>query len=111
MIKVLQSSIDAASDVTVALRLFSGFITKYILNLFFFQLTIEIDEDGSGELDEQEFAHLIKSIGIDMSESEIHETMDEYDIDQGGVIGIDEFLLFLRNNLKDTKMKLKEVIN
>lgn len=66
-----------------------------------------VDEDGSGELDAEEFAKLIEAVGMDPSKSA--EIMAEYDVDGGGVIEIAEFLLFLKTQRKESRQRLQEL--
>jgi hypothetical protein len=66
-----------------------------------------VDEDGSGELDEEEFAKLIDAVGMDGSKS--GEILAEYDVDGGGVIEITEFLLFLKTQRKEATKRLQEL--
>eukprot|EP01031_Cornospumella_fuschlensis_P030219 gene30219-36515_t len=69
----------------------------------------EVDKDGSGELDEEEFGYLMQILGMDLSEGKVKEVMGEYDVDGGGIIEMHEFLLFLRNQQKDAGKRLKEL--
>jgi hypothetical protein len=57
---------DATADIKKAIALFK-----------------EVDEDGSGELDEDEFAHLMEAVGMDASNGRVQEVMSEYDVDGG----------------------------
>jgi Ran GTPase-activating protein (RanGAP) involved in mRNA processing and transport len=66
-----------------------------------------VDEDGSGELDEEEFSKLIDTVGMDSSKS--GEILAEYDVDGGGVIEISEFLLFLKTQRKEAMKRLQEL--
>lgn len=69
----------------------------------------EVDKDGSGELDEEEFGQLMQAIGMDISHGKVQEVMAEYDVDGGGVIEMAEFLLFLKNQQKDANKRLREL--
>jgi hypothetical protein len=64
VIEGLQTIQAATSDIGKAIQLFNM-----------------VDEDGSGELDEEEFAKLIDAVGMDSSKSA--EIMAEYDVDGG----------------------------
>lgn len=44
-----------------------------------------IDTDGSGQLDVPEFAQLLKGIGLNLGEEEIHEIFDKYDVDDSKI--------------------------
>jgi hypothetical protein len=89
MEKSLLSLIDAASDVKVAVRFFNS-----------------IDYDGSGELDRDEFKSLMDKLGIELDEDRLEDVFDTYDTDQGGTIGTDEFLVFLRRQKVDAEKRL-----
>lgn len=69
----------------------------------------EMDEDGSGELDEEEFGKLMEAIGMDVDENKVHDIMAEYDVDGGGVIEIAEFLIFLKNQQREANKRLREL--
>ena len=84
MERSLHTLIDAASDVKVAVQFFNS-----------------IDMDGSGELDGDEFKLLMDKMGIELDEDRLEEVFDTYDTDQGGTIGTDEFLVFLRRQKQD----------
>eukprot|EP01032_Pedospumella_encystans_P009853 gene9853-11567_t len=88
-LKIVQA---AASDTESAMALFR-----------------EIDADGSGQLDEEEFGNLVTCMGLSMSPEQVRECMSEYDVDNGGVIEMSEFSLFLRNQAKEAERKLKEL--
>jgi hypothetical protein len=83
----------AASDFTLAISLFN-----------------EIDEDGSGELDKDELASLMKSIGVEMSDKRIDEVMYTYDVDGGGTIGIPEFLAYLKSQYYEAESRMKDLV-
>lgn len=70
----------------------------------------EVDQDGSGELDEEEFGTLMETLGMDVADgTKVHDVMAEYDVDGGGIIEMHEFLLFLRNESKDAMKRLREL--
>ena len=89
MERSLLGLIDAASDVKVAVQFFNS-----------------IDIDGSGELDREEFKMLMDKMGIELDEDRLEEVFDTYDTDQGGTIGTDEFLVFLRRQRVDAEKRL-----
>jgi hypothetical protein len=69
-IKGLRLLLESASDFNKAISLFQ-----------------DVDIDGGGELDIDEFRELLKKIGLDVDETRLQETMDIYDLDGGGTIG------------------------
>ena len=69
----------------------------------------EVDVDGSGQLDEEEFGALLKMMGMDSQREKVVEIMSEYDVDGGGVIEMTEFLLFLKSQQKKASKRLKEL--
>lgn len=73
---------DAAEDVVKAVSLFQ-----------------QVDEDGSGELETEEFSVLLKSLGFDFDDDRVSDVMAEYDTDGGGTIGLPEFLNFLKKQV------------
>lgn len=88
----LETTIRAASDVSLAIQFFN-----------------EIDVDGSGELDREEFKLLMVKIGIDLDEERLEDVFDTYDTDQGGTIGVDEFLVFLKRQKVETESRLYDL--
>merc|ERR1711988_541317 len=62
--------------------------------------------DGSGELDREEFRLLMSKIGIELDNDRLEDIFDTYDTDQGGTIGTDEFLVFLRRQRLDAEKRL-----
>eukprot|EP00605_Chrysophyceae_sp_TOSAG23-4_P001328 GSChrysophyteH1.ASY1.ANO1.1445.1 assembled CDS len=88
----LETTIRAASDVDLAVKFFN-----------------DIDVDGSGELDRDEFRQLMDRIGIDLDDERLEDVFDTYDTDQGGTIGVDEFLVFLRRQKVETESRLYDL--
>jgi len=88
----LETTIRAASDVSVAIEFFN-----------------DIDVDGSGELDRGEFKQLMDKIGIELDEERLEDVFDTYDTDQGGTIGVDEFLVFLKRQKVETESRLYDL--
>lgn len=68
-----------------------------------------IDEDGSGELDQEEFGDLLSAMGINLDEERLEETFNTYDTDQGGTLGIDEFIVFIKKQSEDIKERLQDL--
>lgn len=68
----------------------------------------EVDEDGSGELEPEEFRTLLQSIGIDVDDERLAEVFEKYDTDQGGTLGLPEFYVFLRKQHTDVLKRLDD---
>ena len=79
ILETLERVQESASNIHMAVKLFNA-----------------VDDDGSGEVERGEFGTLVRSMGIDMSEERMDEVFASYDMDQGGSIGITEFLNFLK---------------
>ena len=90
--KSLISVIDAAADLNIAVKFFN-----------------DIDVDGSGELDREEFKLLMIKLGIELDEDRLEDVFDTYDTDQGGTIGVDEFLIFLKRQKAETEKRLYDL--
>jgi Ca2+-binding EF-hand superfamily protein len=50
------------------------------------------DEDNNGQIDYEEFTHLIDGMGGDMSSEVIHIGFNEIDTDNNGFIDYEEFM-------------------
>jgi hypothetical protein len=83
---------DSAADINAAIRLFQ-----------------EVDEDGSGEIDREEFAEMVRQMGIGMSEERIDEVYATYDVDGGGSIGLSEFLAFLKTQKAEASARIDDL--
>ena len=88
----LETALRAASDVNLAIQFFN-----------------EIDVDGSGELDRSEFKRLMDRIGIELDNERLEDVFDTYDTDQGGSIGVEEFLVFLNRQKAETESRLYDL--
>lgn len=71
IIEKLQAVQEATRDIQKAIALFN-----------------EVDEDGSGQLDESEFGNLLRMMGMDTSGGKVQEIMAEYDVDGGQSMSI-----------------------
>lgn len=93
---VLQSGLrrllDACSDRTSARQFF-----EYV------------DTDNSGEIDRDEFGELLASIGIDLDNTRLDATFDQYDLDRGGTIGMTEFFVFLKREKPHAERRLRDL--
>ncbi len=83
---------DSAADISAAIHLFQ-----------------EVDEDGSGEIDREEFAEMVRQMGIGMSEERIDEVYNTYDVDGGGSIGLSEFLAFLKTQKAEATARIDDL--
>lgn len=54
------------------------------------------DKDGGGEIDHDEFAAMMKTLGLNLNERELEEFFDEMDVNGTGAIEFDELLRMLR---------------
>ena len=93
-VKKLRSLKESASDIFLATKLFQ-----------------EVDVDGGGELDIEEFSVLLTKVGIDVDAARLQETMDMYDTDGGGTIGMVEFFMFLRTQLAEANDRLSDFLD
>jgi len=83
---------EAASDIKMAIELFT-----------------EIDEDGSGELDKSEMKVLLEKMGFAHDEKRINEIYFVYDVDQGGLMEVHEFLIFLKAQKTEAIERIKDL--
>lgn len=61
------------------------------------------DTSGHGSISFSELSALFKNLGQDISDEDLLEVMNRYDLDESGQIEFNEFLLFFRNNLLDLR--------
>ena len=57
-----------------------------------------IDDDGSGELDEEELGRIFMTKGVSLTPEMLKEVFVSVDTDQGGTVDIQEFLSWLRSD-------------
>jgi hypothetical protein len=81
-------------------------VSNYSNVINFFE---EIDEDGSGVLEFPEFSHLLKKLGVEISDKRLNQLMKKYDIDNSGTIDRSEFLLFMKNQRKECVERLRDM--
>ncbi|CAH2011534.1 unnamed protein product [Acanthoscelides obtectus] len=67
-----------------------------------------MDEDGSKNLNFEEFSTGMKESGIDLTEEETTELFNKFDTNGDGSINMEEFLVHLRPPLNDTRKKVIE---
>ena len=68
---------------------------------------IQVDTDGSGELDRQEVMRVFLNAGLYLQENEFDLVFDDMDPDGSGVVEIGEFLQWLRSG-SETAVKLRK---
>jgi len=61
------------------------------------------DDDGSKNLNFEEFLKGVNDYGIAITKGEAKEVFDEFDNDGSGEVSIDEFLIGLRGNLNNSR--------
>ncbi|KAK1297374.1 Calmodulin-2 [Acorus calamus] len=86
--------------------LFSGEQVSDIQDAFCF-----FDRDGDGSITLEELATVIGSLGQNPTKKELHDMIDEVDINGNGTIEFAEFLNLMANKMKetdDTEEELKE---
>lgn len=66
------------------------------------------DRNSDLKIDQAEFAFVIRAIGYNPTESQIRETLQEYDKNKDGVIDFHEFVAMSRNFTGCSKDKLEE---
>ena len=70
------------------------------------KIFIQIDEDGSGSIDESEFIEIMKLMGIDLPDAKISEVFATIDADGGGDIDMVEFTeWWLSQEASDTTIR------
>ena len=70
---------------------------------------LDLDEDGSGEINVNELKNILKDPRLKMSEDDIAALIAEFDIDGSGTIDICEFLI-LMGNRKNKQLIHKAII-
>ena len=56
----------------------------------------QFDDDGSGELDKDEFAAAVKLLGYDLNQHQFKKLWDKVDDDKSGLVDLDEFRLAVK---------------
>jgi len=64
------------------------------------------DDDGSKNLNFEEFFEGVKDYGLDMTKEAAKEVFDLFDKDGSGEVSIDEFLIGLRGNLNKSREEI-----
>ena len=63
----------------------------------------QIDKDGNGTLDCDEFRTALQILGLDLPRSQALQVLDEFDEDGDGTIDIEEFITHMRNLAKSRR--------
>ncbi|KAF2729460.1 regulatory protein calmodulin [Polyplosphaeria fusca] len=58
------------------------------------------DKDGNGVITAEELGDIMKSLGQNPTEAELHDMISEVDVDNTGSIDFDEFLQMMAHNMK-----------
>ena len=66
------------------------------LNYPTFRMFRRIDDDGSKNLDFDEFAKGVRDTGLQVTDDEAQVMFKKFDIDGSGSVNIDEFLMAIR---------------
>ena len=83
-----------------------GGVDSYNMKRKCYELFCEIDVDGSGQIDQDELQTAFEQLNIELTAEETRSFMDEFDEDQSGEIGFDEF-----SELPSHCTKVKQTIN
>ncbi|KAH6659617.1 hypothetical protein BKA67DRAFT_652842 [Truncatella angustata] len=68
------------------------------------------DKDSTGDITAEELGAVMKSLGLNPSEQELRDMVDEVDVDKNGSIDFDEFLKMMSMKVEstDVEKELKE---
>ena len=92
------------SDIPATEHVFKPTFQKTIKQIQ--KIFIQIDEDGSGSIDESEFIEIMKLMGIDLPDAKISEVFATIDADGGGDIDMVEFTeWWLSQEASDTTIR------
>ncbi|XP_072940784.1 calcyphosin-like protein isoform X2 [Epargyreus clarus] len=67
-----------------------------------------MDDDGSKQLNKEEFLNGIKETGLELSKSDAEELFEKFDTDKSGSISLDEFLKQIRPNMSESRKAIVE---
>ncbi|XP_059090232.1 neo-calmodulin-like isoform X2 [Tigriopus californicus] len=59
------------------------------------------DKDGSGAIDAKELTSLLRSMGQNPTDSQVHDMINEIDVDGSGVVEFEEFVKFITRLMKN----------
>jgi calmodulin len=66
------------------------------------------DKDGTGDITADELGEVMRELGLNPSEAELHDLVNEADLNSDGVISFEEFLALMSQSVKelDTEQEL-----
>lgn len=67
-----------------------------------------MDEDGSKQLNLEEFTNGLRESGLDVSDDEIAEIFKKFDTDGSGSVSVDEFIVAIRPPMSSNRKKVVE---
>ncbi|XP_075970863.1 calcyphosin-like protein isoform X3 [Anticarsia gemmatalis] len=67
-----------------------------------------MDDDGSKQLNKEEFFNGIKETGLELSKDDAEDLFDKFDTDKSGSISLDEFLVQIRPPMAESRRAIVE---
>ncbi|KAL2118755.1 hypothetical protein VTJ04DRAFT_5714 [Mycothermus thermophilus] len=68
------------------------------------------DKDGTGDITADELGHVMKELGLNPTESELRDLVNEADLNNDGVISFEEFLALMSQTVREPDTE-QELIN
>lgn len=68
------------------------------------------DRKNKGEISTSEMADVFNALGVEASEADIQDLIDEADVDGGGTLDFPEFVLMMAQKMGDQDQVMEEVI-
>ncbi|KAI7774127.1 calmodulin [Diaporthe eres] len=59
------------------------------------------DKDGNGEITKEELGTIMRSLGLNPTDGELQDMVDEVDVDKNGTIDFKEFLALMSHKVQD----------